>query len=302
MLAQVVAVANLAEDPFVKVRSIINDLITRLESEASDEATQKTFCDTNVAAAIQKRDDRKAEMETAGADIEATTAEMGEIQGQIATLEEEIAALHKAEQELIELRNEEKDANQKIITDADEGKTAVDQAIILLQNYYGTALLQRSAYVPPNSDREGNTVSDLAPETFNGTYSGKYAESKSVVGLLQVMSSDFDRTSVATAAAEAAAASAYQTQLGSIQNDISSKGSRLGTTETDLEGKKTDLVGFKDSLKTATELHDAALAELETLKVACVDGGVSWVERKAQRQREIEALKEALTILHEWRS
>ena len=36
------------------------------------------------------------------------------------------------------------------------------------------------------ADREGNTVSDLAPETFEGDYVGKADESTGIAGLLEV--------------------------------------------------------------------------------------------------------------------
>ena len=39
--------------------------------------------------------------------------------------------------------------------------------------------------------------------------------------------------------------------------------------------------------------------ELEKLKPVCVDSGMSWEERKARREQEIESLKEALRILEE---
>merc|ERR1712194_360945 len=42
-----------SEDHFAKVRQIIEDLIARLEKEATAEATQKTFCDKEMKAAAE---------------------------------------------------------------------------------------------------------------------------------------------------------------------------------------------------------------------------------------------------------
>ena len=47
----------------------------------------------------------------------------------------------------------------------------------------------------------------------------------------------------------------------------------------------------------ATPFGIKAMQELEELKPACVDTGMSYEERVARREEEIEALKEALCIL-----
>jgi hypothetical protein len=295
-------VARLADDPFVKVRGILNDLVARLESDATAEQTQKSFCDTNMEAAITKRDERKAEMETLSTSIEATSAEIKELEDTIAALAEEVAALHRSIQEMTDLRNEEKALNAKTIEDADAGKLAVAGAIIALQNFYGTQFLQRDGYVPPNADREGKTVGDLAPKTFTGAYDGKMAESKSVIGLLEVISSDFERTSTSTAAAEATQESEYQTQKTSVETELGLKEASKEAEETSKTDKETALVGFKDSLKDETGLHATALTELEALKASCVDAAESYAERAARREQEIEGLKDALRILEDWKN
>merc|ERR1719215_1789915 len=51
---------KLMADHFVKVRAIIKDLISKLEDDAEAEATQKGFCDTNMAAAVSDRDEGNA--------------------------------------------------------------------------------------------------------------------------------------------------------------------------------------------------------------------------------------------------
>jgi hypothetical protein len=43
---------------------------------------------------------------------------------------------------------------------------------------------------------------------------------------------------------------------------------------------------------------DAALAYYDKLKPDCIDSGVSYEERVARRQEEIESLQEALKILN----
>merc|ERR1719247_609162 len=47
------------EDPFAKVKSLITDMIAKLESEAKSEATEKAYCDEEMA----KTEAKKSELE-----------------------------------------------------------------------------------------------------------------------------------------------------------------------------------------------------------------------------------------------
>merc|ERR1719324_1958380 len=78
------------------------------------------------------------------------------------------------------------------------GAESVKLALGILKDFYSKAFVQTGKYVPPNSDRDGNTVGDLAPEVFDSKYSGAQAESKGIVGILEVILSDFERTTKQT--------------------------------------------------------------------------------------------------------
>merc|ERR1711963_1071034 len=47
------------EDPFAKIKGLIQDMITRLEREAGSEATEKAYCDEQIA----KTEFKKGELE-----------------------------------------------------------------------------------------------------------------------------------------------------------------------------------------------------------------------------------------------
>jgi len=100
------------DDHFVKVRQLIKDLISSLKGHAEAEATQKSFCDDQLRKAIEKRDEHKAKQEDSAASIDQTSAKIVRLQGSILDLGEEIAAQHKALNEMTELRNGEKNSKQ----------------------------------------------------------------------------------------------------------------------------------------------------------------------------------------------
>lgn len=208
---------------------------------------------------------------------------------------------------MTELRAEEKARNEKSIVDAEAGASAIQGAIKILEDYYaaqGGKLLQRSAsaYVPPNSDREGKTVSDLAPETFeDAPYEGRVPEGTGVIGLLEIIESDFTRTAKTVSDTEAKQQSDFEAQSASMTADIDAKGTEQQTKEDEKSTKETELIEFQGNLKDATDLHASALTELEKLKAMCVDAAESYEERVQHRQNEIDALKQALAILEDWK-
>mmetsp|Transcript_17521 Transcript_17521/g.49779 ORF Transcript_17521/g.49779 Transcript_17521/m.49779 type:complete len:690 (-) Transcript_17521:100-2169(-) len=288
-------------DHFVKVRSIINDLIARLEQEALDEADAKSLCDTQMKDAVEKRDARQVEVEGFKAQIAATTAEIDGLEAKIKAIAKEIAELYKAVDELTTLRTQEKEQNEKAIADSKAGAEAISQALVVLKNYYesGGALLQRAkgAYVPPNADREGQTVSDLAPETFSGEYQGKVDSSKGIIGLLEVIATDFDRTDRQTTAAEQKAHEEFVEFDRTSRADIAGKETKKALDEEDHETTVNTIASKMDDLKSAQDLLDESLQRILKLKPLCIDTGMSYEERVDKRNAEMKALKKALCIL-----
>jgi predicted nucleic acid-binding Zn-ribbon protein len=300
-LSLLVLKAKVSEDHFVKVRGLIKDLIARLKQQAEDEAEQKSFCDKSMKAAIDKRDSNQEKLEDRTAQISATSAEKAQLEKDIASLSEAIAANAKALAEATELRTSEKAENEKTISDATEGEAAVDDALKILNTFYDGqgALLQ---FVPKDSDRSGKTVGDLAPDVFDSEYNGKQQQSKGVVGLLEVIKSDFARTIETTTSEEAAAQAQYEEFKKETEDDTAAKEKEVKTKTQEVKDAEAKLVQLRDEKGEATAGLANANEELEKLHTMCVAGEETYEERVAKREKEIEALKEAQRILEEWQS
>jgi len=317
-----------AGDPFAKIKKLIQELIERLLQEAANEANQKGWCDKAMADAKQKRTYAADEIEGLNAKmakLEALSAKLGEelatlakeikelkasqaeakkaqTEAEIQALTEAIAELQKALLEATELRSQERAENEKTIADATSGKSAVEFALQVLQEFYEGAVALQVSYVPPNSDREGKTVGDLAPEVFSVKYSGRQDASKGILGMLEVILSDFERTIETVTAEEEAAQADFETFEANTKADIKAKDTEKKEKEAEVAALTDKIAELTDELKDAEEKKKEALAELEKLKPMCVEAEETYAERVAKREAEIEALKQAMEILENWQA
>jgi len=275
-------------DPFKKIKKLIQDLIVRLMEEANQEAEHKGWCDTELATNEATRKEKTAKVETLHAEIDQLEASIAKLTEDIQNLTEAVADIDKAVAEATKIRTEEKEKNRVTVKDAQEAQAAVAQALQVLQEFYAkageaTSLLQQQPE---------------APEIFDSSYQGMQSENGGVVGMIEVIQSDFARLEAETTASEAQSQKEYDTFMDDSaidkaqkNKDIEHKSAKKQNHQQALQEKKGDLEGTQKEL-------DAALAYFDKLKPSCIDSGVSYEDRVARRQEEIESLQEALRILN----
>merc|ERR550537_1024688 len=197
--------------------------------------------------------------------------------------------MNAAEAEATKQRQDEKTEFDAAVKDYSEAQEALQQAIQVLTDYYGSqkedaALLQ-------------NSVSE--PKFEEPMFSGDYQKQSSdgIIGLLEVAQSDFSKMEAEARADEEAAARDYR----KLVND---NAVARATKEQDIKGKTSEKARLENSLaelkadRTSTQKElDAVIAYLEKLKGACEHAPMTFEERQARRRQEIEALQEALAIL-----
>jgi chromosome segregation ATPase len=275
-------------DPFSKVKKMIKDLIVKLMEEANEEAEHKGWCDTELSTNEQTRKEKTTAVETLHSEIDELEASVAKLTEDITELTAAVAELDEAVSKATKLREEEKAKNTQTISDAGEAQTAVAQALTVLKEFYAKAA-EATAFVQ---------VRQEPPETFDEPYKGMGGKAGGVVGMLEVIESDFARLEADTKAAEASAQKEYdgfmtdsEVDKTSKTTDIEHKTEKKQNEEQALQEKKSDLEGTQKEL-------DAALAYFDKLKPSCVDSGASYEDRVARRKEEIESLQEALKILN----
>merc|ERR1712060_270552 len=227
-------------------------------------------------------------VETLHAEIDQLEASIAKLTEEIAELTDAVAKLDAAMAEATKVRQAEKATNEETIKDSQEAQTAVAQAITVLKEFYAkagdaTALLQQQP---------------TAPEIFDSPYKGMQAESGGVVGMLEVIESDFARLEAETTAAEATAQKEYDTFMTDSKVDKTAKSSDIEHKTSKKQDQSQALTVKKDDLEGTQKELDAALAYFDKLKPSCVDSGVSFEDRVARREDEIKSLQDALRILN----
>merc|ERR1719316_533370 len=276
-----------ASDPFVKIRGLIEDMLTKLITEAQEEASQKAFCDEEQGKSKAAQKEKMAKIDKYQTRIDEGTATIAELTEAVKTLEAEISEIDKAQAEATKIRTQENTDNTKAMKEFKESADAVIAAIGVLKSYYEGALLQTSATTKLRS-------ASKAPPAFGGA---KSDTGSSIISVLEVAESDFTRLFAETETEEDQAAAAYEKLTE--ENKVSK-----ATKEADAKGKESEIKSLtvqvshskEDHASTSSEL-DAVNAYLEKLKPQCEEKAMSYEERKAARDAEIEGLKEALSIL-----
>lgn len=282
---------KIMSDPFDKVKQLIQKLIERLLNEAAQEATKKGFCDTEVGKAKQDRDSRFEEITTLASEVHELEIKKDELSLSVTELTDGIPELYARLNETTEQREAEREDNLDAIKLSKEGVDAVAQAITVLKVYYKKALtasvlMQAS---PVDEDTQG--------PGFEGAYRGRQDSAGGIIGLLEVIKADFDRTGRHTAQAEKDAQAEFVKFERTSKSDIAAKEMTLQLNQQELNLVSNRLEKKVEDLKTTQALLDDALKVLENLKPMCIDTSMTYAERATKREEEVAALKRALCIL-----
>jgi chromosome segregation ATPase len=283
------AAAKIRDGPFDKVTQMIKDMITKLTDAAGEEADHKAYCDKELQDNKNTRDSKTSEVESLTGAKDKLNAEIESLTSQCGDLSKAISELESAMNEATEQRQKENAQNTEAISDAKEAISAVKSALKVLEEFYAKAATATAFAQGPKSD---------APESFSAPYTGM-GKGKGIVGMLEVILSDFVRLEQETSSEEAEAKAAFDEFSAISTEDKDTKTTTMQDKEKTIIKKTHSLQTTKKDLEsTQTELS-AAMEYYDKLKPSCLDAGVDYQERVARRQEEIASLTDALKILGE---
>merc|ERR1712129_331166 len=267
------------DDPFAKVKGLIETMIAKLEKEAEEDATEKAYCDEEMAKTGAKHGELTDDVAKLTAKIDQAESKVVSLTEDIKQLQAELAALMKSQSEMDKLRQEQNKDYQEARADLSLGLEGVRKALTVLRDYYANsdALLQQPAM--PESHTKA---------TGAGT---------GIIGILEVVESDFAKGLAKEEAQEVDAQTEYDeiTQENKVTKTMKDQ---------DLKYKTKEVKGLKEAIADLTSDKDTLATELgavdeyySKLKDRCIAKPETYEERKARREAEINGLKQALNIL-----
>merc|ERR1719313_1934802 len=284
---------RLGPDPFKKVKTLIQALIERILQEMADEAGHKGFCDTELGKAKTTRDFEHEKTQKLSAKLQKLEVDEATLEETIVTLTGELEELNQSLEKATKMRGEEKEENMETIKASKEGLEAIKEAITILKEFYkkaAKALLQIKA---SPIDEEGENPGELP----GGSYKGQQKKAEGIIGMLEVIKSDFERSIKQTTESEDESHRSHVSFDRESKGSISTKETAKSQAESDLKETKIEIKEAMANLEESQKLLDDSVKAIEELKPECIDTGMSYEERVEAREKEIEALKKALCQL-----
>jgi hypothetical protein len=257
-------------DPFAKVKSLISDMIGKLEKDAQGDASQKAYCDKETSETKQKKLEKEHDVEKLSTKIDSMTAKSAKLKEQVAEVQKELAQLASSQAEMDKIRSEEKAIYDKNSAEMKAGIEAVKKALSVLRDYYA---------------QEGKSHG-AAGGAGNG-----------IVSMLEVVESDFTKGLTEMESAESSAVREYEKT--SYMNKVATT-----SKSQDVKYKNKEAAGLDKSTAEAVSDREGVQAELDALNEyrgkldkMCVAKAEPYAERKRRREAELDGLKQALQIL-----
>jgi len=276
------------EDPFVKVKSLITDLITKLEAEGSSEADEKAYCDDQMAKTEEKKGELEFDNAKLTSKIDVASSRSAALKEGVKELQAGLATLAKEQAEMNKMRTSAHANYIQAKSDLEAGLQGVRQALSVLREYYGgsgDSMIQGSI---------GDAMSQPAKPEYHTAAGGA---GSGIIGMLEVVESDFASGLAAEETAESDAQTQYDkvSQENAITKTTMDQDVKYNTKEfKGLDKEVTELVSDRET--ASTELQ-AVLEYYSKIKERCIAKPETYEERKRRREAELSGLKEALDIL-----
>jgi len=270
--------ASSGDDPFAKIKGLIQDMIAKLESEAKSEATEKAYCDDELSKTTAKKNELDTEIAKLTTKIDRASAHSSALKGEVAELQEELATMEKEQSDNTKWREDEHSEYLVAKADLEQGLSGVRKALEVLRGYYGGA-----AFVQQPAKPEIHEASTGAGQ--------------SIISVLEVVESDFADNLAKVETEESDAQSTYETYTQDYKVNKAQKDADVKYKTQEFTGLDKSISDLSSDRATANEEVSAVNEYLAKLKDRCIAKPETYEERKKRRDAEINGLKEALNIL-----
>lgn len=320
---------KIAEDPFVKVRDMIEGMIEKLQKEAGEEQKLHIFCTNNMDKVKRKLKKYNTQADKHSAAFSEHTAKSAKAMESHKKLSSEVKELRAQLETATAERNEAAKTYTAELAEATDVEAALGEAIQVLKDFYAkashaTAFVQvpnlkpgsaawnrlgdpdapvQQAYGQTEEGNVGDAGHTSGEATFGDAYQGKQDSAGAIIAILESALSTASMEIMKLKEAEALDKSNFEKYAQETAVAVAEKSTRATNDKAFSLKHKTEATAAKEALQVSEEQLRAAQTEWDALLPQCPRnvGGTKDVitheERMAQRQAEIDSLKQCLEIL-----
>jgi hypothetical protein len=278
-----------ADGPLDSIRELISNMITDFQKQAAASQEQKAYCDQRTSSAETKREEASKKVADLNAELAMDEAREAKLSEELHELNASKVALNEQQAKAVELRATEANQSQVSAAEAKEALETTRTAIQVLTQYYQSASESKEQVsllkAAPKAPETGFKVGEA--------YGGSPDKATGVLGMLDVIASDFERTIKESQAQEAKAIKDHESLMAEIKSSLAEKDEATKQKTKMKTETAEELTQGQSDLASQTAALKLAVQELDALSKEC-GVGVTYEERKANREAEIEQLKEAI--------
>eukprot|EP00448_Togula_jolla_P012133 CAMPEP_0170596472 /NCGR_PEP_ID=MMETSP0224-20130122/15141_1 /TAXON_ID=285029 /ORGANISM="Togula jolla, Strain CCCM 725" /LENGTH=718 /DNA_ID=CAMNT_0010920777 /DNA_START=40 /DNA_END=2196 /DNA_ORIENTATION=+ len=285
--------------PFDDVNNMIQKMIFHLMDEQKDEDNHKNWCDLELEKSNTSRVDKEDKMAELSSKINDARAKVAVLTAEIADDNSMISTIQTHMKEATEIRETGKQENAQSAKDAQDAQAALANAVAVLESFYkdsGMVAKESWEFVQRGVDLPG------APSTWESGYTGvadPKAQPEGIIATLKTVAAGFAKMEADTRAQEETDQKMFEEEMkaSAIEKTRRMKSSEM--KEQEMKRQSDKAAALESTKKHVSGEHEAVVQYLKDLEHACVDGDSTYDQRRAARTEEIDALKEAQSILAE---
>jgi len=270
-------------DPFVKIKGLIEEMISKLLTQAQQEATHQAFCEEEQGKSKKSQAKKTETLDTLRARTDKATATRAMLTEDIKELEAEVAKIDSMQSEATKLRTDEKAAYTQAYGDFKGSADATERAIVVLKDYYEGSFIQ---------------VASSSKKSKQPDFGGARGDAGHVIiEVLSMAAEDFTKTYTELEQTELAAVNAFESQSQDNKVSKAAKASEVSGKKSEVKSLTVALSNLGQDTDSVSKELDAVMTYLDKLKPQCDQKVIDGTFKRRKRNEEIAGLKEALSIL-----
>jgi len=305
------------DDPFFKVKNLIKDMIVKLEDDIADQESEMAYCETEMNETKQKLTDLGVDVEKLDRLHELSYMKEIDLQTWLAEIRKAIADEALARKDAEELFSEQSRNYYNTMQELKDGLSAVQQAIALLAEFYGTPPAAEVSSDDMNSSLTGTTGTqhdetmhavdqaangaalDQQSATGNATEKKrKFLQGHGIIEMLQIIERDLlESIRLEQEYMDGLSIRHHDVLHVYVENrELENSDMKWGEKDLTTQHRETGQVDEDEEVKL-TEKEQLSVYYLH-LRDRCITRPEDQRDRTEARAREIAGLKEALNVLY----